>query len=56
MIQKPTEQLLQTLIQTLSEVSKRLVRTEAKVTQLMMHAGMKSDGRQSLQPRANHGA
>ena len=48
----PSEQMLQNLASTLLEVSRRLVRLEAKVTQLMLYQGMQSDGRQAIQPRA----
>lgn len=54
MLEKITEQALQTMILTLAEVSKRLIRTEAKVTQLMLHQGMQSDGRQRIERRVLH--
>ena len=46
----PSGQMLQNLASTLLEVSRRLVRLEAKVTQLMLYQGMQSDGRQAIQP------
>lgn len=51
MIEKTTEQMLQTVVLTLIEVSKRLTRTEAKITQLMLHQGMSNDGRVAIELR-----
>lgn len=48
------KQATQNLIATLLEATKRLARVEAKLTQLMLHQGMQSDGRQRIDHRALH--
>lgn len=46
------EQAIQNLVSMLMETTKRLTRVEAKLTQLMIHSGMHSDGRQKIDRRA----